>query len=39
MRTDLPSFAVLIDTAKIGHNDTCYCGRGRKYKKCHGFSA
>ncbi len=22
--------------AKIGRNDTCWCGSGRKYKKCHG---
>ncbi len=21
---------------KIGRNDPCYCGSGRKYKKCHG---
>ena len=20
---------------KIGRNDPCYCGSGRKYKKCH----
>ena len=22
--------------AKIGRNDVCWCGSGRKYKKCHG---
>ncbi len=22
--------------AKIGRNDLCYCGSGKKYKKCHG---
>jgi preprotein translocase subunit SecA len=22
--------------AKIGRNDACWCGSGRKYKKCHG---
>jgi preprotein translocase subunit SecA len=22
--------------AKIGRNDTCWCGSGLKYKKCHG---
>jgi hypothetical protein len=27
------------DTTKIGRNDPCYCDSGRKYKKCHGFSA
>jgi len=21
---------------KIGRNDACWCGSGRKYKKCHG---
>ena len=21
---------------KLGRNDPCYCGSGRKYKKCHG---
>src|SRR5207237_838780 len=23
-------------TAKIGRNDPCWCGSGKKYKKCHG---
>jgi preprotein translocase subunit SecA len=23
-------------TAKLGRNDPCYCGSGRKYKQCHG---
>jgi preprotein translocase subunit SecA len=23
-------------TQKIGRNDPCYCGSGKKYKKCHG---
>ncbi|HEU5322062.1 MAG TPA: SEC-C metal-binding domain-containing protein, partial [Methylomirabilota bacterium] len=23
------------DGAKIGRNDPCYCGSGKKYKKCH----
>lgn len=22
--------------AKVGRNDPCYCGSGKKYKKCHG---
>ena len=22
---------------KLGRNDPCYCGSGKKYKKCHGF--
>jgi uncharacterized protein YecA (UPF0149 family) len=24
---------------KLGRNDPCYCGSGRKYKKCHGAAA
>ena len=23
------------DMPKLGRNDTCWCGSGRKYKKCH----
>jgi preprotein translocase subunit SecA len=23
-------------SAKLGRNDPCYCGSGKKYKKCHG---
>jgi len=26
------------DEPKIGRNDPCYCGSGKKYKKCHGAS-
>jgi len=25
-----------IKNEKIGRNDPCYCGSGKKYKKCHG---
>jgi preprotein translocase subunit SecA len=25
--------------AKIGRNDECFCGSGKKYKKCHGVNA
>ena len=25
-------------TAKVGRNDPCPCGSGKKYKKCHGAS-
>ncbi len=28
--------ASLPEVAKIGRNDPCYCGSGKKYKKCHG---
>ncbi|MEK7830363.1 MAG: SEC-C metal-binding domain-containing protein, partial [Acidobacteriota bacterium] len=24
---------------KVGRNDPCYCGSGKKYKKCHGTDA
>jgi preprotein translocase subunit SecA len=25
-----------VAAGKIGRNDPCYCGSGKKYKKCHG---
>ena len=28
--------AALNDTPKIGRNETCYCGSGKKFKRCHG---
>ncbi len=27
---------IVRDTPKLGRNDPCPCGSGRKYKKCHG---
>jgi preprotein translocase subunit SecA len=27
---------VASDTEKIGRNDPCWCGSGKKFKKCHG---
>ena len=27
------------DAPKVGRNDPCYCGSGKKYKKCHGANA
>lgn len=27
------------DTPKLGRNDPCFCGSGKKYKKCHGAAA
>jgi preprotein translocase subunit SecA len=27
------------DVPKVGRNDPCPCGSGRKYKKCHGVGA
>ncbi len=25
-----------VSNKKIGRNDPCWCGSGKKYKKCHG---
>jgi len=30
---------VIRETAKVGRNDPCPCGSGKKYKKCHGVGA
>jgi hypothetical protein len=30
-----PSAGPIRATAKIGRNDPCWCGSGKKYKKCH----
>jgi preprotein translocase subunit SecA len=27
---------VLTDDQKVGRNDPCPCGSGKKYKRCHG---
>ena len=27
---------IVRDTPKVGRNDLCPCGSGKKYKKCHG---
>ncbi len=27
---------VVLDGPKIGRNDPCHCGSGKKFKKCHG---
>ena len=31
-----PATVVRADDEKIGRNDPCWCGSGKKYKKCHG---
>ena len=31
-----PSTPIIRDTPKIGRNDPCICGNGRKFKKCCG---
>ncbi len=35
----LPTVTVRRQTPKIGRNDPCPCGSGKKYKKCHGRNA
>ncbi|MBI4355709.1 MAG: SEC-C domain-containing protein, partial [Candidatus Omnitrophica bacterium] len=34
-----PSVPVRRAEPKIGRNDPCHCGSGKKYKKCHGQNA
>ncbi|MGB2852370.1 MAG: SEC-C metal-binding domain-containing protein, partial [Solirubrobacterales bacterium] len=31
-----PETVVKSEQEKIGRNDPCWCGSGKKYKKCHG---
>jgi preprotein translocase subunit SecA len=31
-----PAGPVFRETEKIGRNDVCPCGSGKKYKQCHG---
>jgi preprotein translocase subunit SecA len=33
---DAPVKPIRRDEPKIGRNDPCYCGSGKKFKKCHG---
>jgi len=30
---------IVRETPKVGRNDPCPCGSGKKYKKCHGLNA
>jgi preprotein translocase subunit SecA len=30
---------IVRETPKVGRNDPCPCGSGKKYKKCHGATA
>ena len=32
----IPQQRVVSEEQKIGRNDPCWCGSGKKYKKCHG---
>jgi preprotein translocase subunit SecA len=36
---DAPIATVRRDEPKVGRNDPCPCGSGKKYKKCHGAQA
>ena len=36
---DAPLQTVRREEPKVGRNDPCPCGSGRKYKKCHGAAA
>jgi preprotein translocase subunit SecA len=36
---DAPVQTVRREEPKVGRNDPCPCGSGRKYKKCHGAAA
>jgi len=38
---DVPATAIsrAINNNKVGRNDPCPCGSGKKYKKCHGQAA
>jgi preprotein translocase subunit SecA len=36
---DAPVQTVRRDEPKVGRNDPCPCGSGKKYKKCHGTAA
>ena len=31
-----PATVVKGEDEKIGRNDPCWCGSGKKFKKCHG---
>ncbi len=32
----LPKKEPIVNTSKVGRNELCPCGSGKKYKKCHG---
>ena len=36
MQSEENNSAVLSSEPRIGRNDPCFCGSGKKYKKCHG---
>jgi SEC-C motif-containing protein len=34
-----PKGKTVVNTEKVGRNDPCPCGSGKKFKKCHGAAA
>jgi preprotein translocase subunit SecA len=36
---ETPVATIVNDTPKVGRNDPCPCGSGKKYKQCHGKEA
>jgi hypothetical protein len=34
-----PALPFRREEPKLGRNDPCHCGSGRKFKKCHGQAA
>ena len=36
MRVGVPRSSSPVQASKVGRNDPCPCGSGKKYKKCHG---
>ncbi len=34
-----PKGKTVVNTQKVGRNDPCPCGSGKKFKKCHGVAA
>jgi uncharacterized protein YecA (UPF0149 family) len=36
MPDDMPSLDLSFGGGKVGRNDPCPCGSGKKYKRCHG---
>jgi hypothetical protein len=39
LRGSAPTQPVVRAEDKVGRNDPCPCGSGKKYKKCHGISS
>ena len=33
---ELPKITIRRETPKVGRNDPCPCGSGKKFKNCHG---